>query len=183
MRTILLLTLFVSLSGVLPGFAQDTQQLDDINYSFGHFLGKDLQRNAVQLRIDRLLDGLFDASEQLDPQYSQDEMQALRGVKHAKEEEILEKINYAYGYKNRPADCCGQSRNQRRTAPVRSHRCHRPQKGPVQRQGDDRVAGSTEKGSAMRAHRLLAGLLICTFFAAARPRKRRGAAGHQRSAG
>ena len=99
MRTILLLTLFVSLSGVLPGFAQDTQQLDDINYSFGHFLGKDLQRNAVQLRIDRLLDGLFDASEQLEPQYSQDEMQALRGVKHAKEEEILEKINYAYGYK------------------------------------------------------------------------------------
>ena len=99
MRTILLLTLFISLSGALPAFAQDSQRLDDINYSFGHFLGKDLQRNAVQLRIDRLLDGLFDASEQLEPQYSQEEMQALRSVKQAKEEDILEKINYAYGYK------------------------------------------------------------------------------------
>lgn len=99
MKNSLALCLLISLLFPVAILALEPQQLDDINYSFGHFLGNDLMKASVELRMDQLLDGLFDATEKLEAQYSAAEMKALLTQKKPQEEDALQKINYSYGYK------------------------------------------------------------------------------------
>jgi FKBP-type peptidyl-prolyl cis-trans isomerase FklB len=65
----------------LPAFSAEPEQtpilkdeIDDINYSFGHQLGTELLENSIEFRPDALWQGLYDANVDAEPELSLETM-------------------------------------------------------------------------------------------------------------
>ena len=52
-------------------------QMDDLNYSYGYQLGRELSASGVELRPEALYQALYDALDQADPELSKAEMTLL----------------------------------------------------------------------------------------------------------
>jgi hypothetical protein len=81
MRRIVLCLLFMSLM-VFPSAAVEEasaplNQVDEINYSLGYQLGRELLASGVELRPEALYQALYDAQAEADPELKKMEMTVL----------------------------------------------------------------------------------------------------------
>lgn len=99
MKRVMMFLLSFLLICSVPGFvAAEDSRPEKINYSMGYTLASDMQRAGQKVMIDSLLDGFFQASENLKPVYSQEELDKALADTGAKDEEALGKINYSRGF-------------------------------------------------------------------------------------
>lgn len=78
----LLVVLLLATFFIVPAFSAEQEpllkdEMDDINYSFGHQLGAEFAEKGIELRPDAILQGLYDAGIDAEPQLNPDAMLQL----------------------------------------------------------------------------------------------------------